>query len=389
MRSLGSIGHIPAWLLLSIALAGAIVLSACDVDLRPVPLGYIYGLYDWDWEAAERAFRKAIELNPRYATGHHWYSILLFALGRFEEAEREVILARQLDPGSLIINREYGVVAFLGRRFDLAIRRLLEVIEMDPSFGLPYVTLGDIYLCQQRYDDAIEAYQRAHKLSASHAPVFAGRLGYAYGLAGRRTEALEELRTLTERAKREYIPARTFASIHAGLGDLDRAFEYLDQAIDDRELDLAFYKFGPGADPLRVDPRFDKLIERMNFPDEPPAPKIDPIEIPVPVIGVLPFEITRENADADFLADEIPASVIDALSGLSGVRVVPRSSSFRHRDSTATIQEIGEALKADFVLTGQIVPIRGRPCPPRRRGDPAARPRGAGGRRRDAAGRAR
>ena len=101
------------------------------------PLGWVHAMYDWDWEAAEREFRKAIELNPRYATAHHWYAVLLIALGRFDEAEREINRARQLDPGSLIINREYASVAFFRRDFDLALQRCRHAVEMDPMFALP------------------------------------------------------------------------------------------------------------------------------------------------------------------------------------------------------------------------------------------------------------
>ena len=318
------------------------------------PLGFIYGLHDRDWEAADRAFAKAIDLNPRYATGHHWYTMLLMVLGRFDEGEREISLARQLDPGSLIINSEWGSVALLSRRFDLAIRRSLEVIEMDPSFAVPHVTLGQAYECQQRYDDAIEAYQQARKLSGGSEGVFAGDLGRAYGLAGRQSEALEELRKLTELAKREYIPPTAFASVHAGLGDFDRAFDYLDRAFDDGDMLLSAYKFSPVVDPLRSDPRFDELLERMNFPPDPPAPKVEAPQRAKPRLAVLPFEIIGDAPDAEYLADEIPASIIDSMATLSGLTVVPRSSAFRHRDSTEDVTTIGRSLQADYILTGQI-----------------------------------
>ncbi len=230
------------------------------------PLGWVHALYDRDWQGAERAFRKAIELNPRYATAHHWYAVFLMALGRFDEAEREISRARELDPGSLIINREYATVAFFQRDFDLALQRGQRAIEMDPMFAPTRKALGDIYLSLKRYDEAIAEYRKLVELEG-RVPRYAGLLGNAYGLAGRRDEALEELRILTElSAQGEYVPAGAFGLIHAGLGNFDLAYGWFDKAYAERDNVLVFFKFAPTVDPLRDDPRFDDLLRRIGLP---------------------------------------------------------------------------------------------------------------------------
>ena len=150
---------------------------------------------------------------------------------------------------------------------------------MDASFAATHEALGNFYLSQRKFDEAIASHLKVREL-AGHTQHYLGSLGYAYGLAGRRAEALEELRLHEEIAKRSYVPARAFALIHAGLGNLDLAFEYFNQACDQHDGLLPFIKFAPEFDPLRHDPRFDALIERLNLPADPPAPVVEPWPTP-------------------------------------------------------------------------------------------------------------
>ncbi len=226
---------------------------------------------------------------------------------------------------------------------------------MEPGFVSTRIFLGKTLVSLGRFEDAVE-HLKAAEGTDSVASFSLGSLGHAYGMAGRRDEAIAELQRLRDLSTRRYVPHVAFAMIYLGLGDVDQAFSRFNQAVDEREFAMTFIKFTSDVDPLRDDPRFGALLDRIGFPADPPAPRVEPVDIPIPVIGVLPFEMMRENEDAAFLADEIPASVIDSLSGLGGVRIVPRSSSFRHRDSSETIQQIGRALGADYILTGQILP---------------------------------
>ncbi len=145
---------------------------------------------------------------------------------------------------------------------------------MNPTFAHAHYTLGNAYIGLRRLDDAIDAHSKAYELSGTGR--YLGQLGYVYGLAGRRADALDTLETLTDLAKHEHVSMHTFALLHFGLGNRDLAFEYLDRAIEARGNTLPYFKFAPMVDPLRSDPRFDAILKRMNFPADPPAPVVEP-----------------------------------------------------------------------------------------------------------------
>ena len=283
-------------------------------------LGWFYGMYRWDWEAAEEAFLKAIALDSMYATAHNFYGDLLTCIGRLDEAEEHKRTVVTLDPGSLVGRADLAASASVRRDFSVAIQRAQAAIEMDPTFARAHTVLGDIYIGMRRFEDAIEAYSKAYELTGSGGHI--GKLGYAYGLAGRRADALATLEILTEMSQCEYVPMSAFALIHFAIGNRDLAFEYFDQAIDDRDANLVFYKFAANVDPLRSDPRFDALLERIRFPADPPAPVVEPWTPKQTRVAILPFEVVRTNPEVEYLTDEIPASVIDSLSTLS--RPVPK-----------------------------------------------------------------
>ncbi|UCC31153.1 MAG: protein kinase, partial [Phycisphaerales bacterium] len=322
------------------------------------PLGWVRALHDWDWEAAERDFRKAIELDPRYATAHHWYGCFLAVLGRIDESEREISRARELDPGSLIINREYATVAYFRRDFDVALARCHRAIEMDPTFAPAHKILGEIYVSLKRYDEAITAFHRAVELQG-RSPRYAGLLGWVYGLAGRRDEALEELRILNElSAKGEYVPAAAFAMIYNGLGNFDLGFELLSKACDERDNELPFYKFGPNTDPLRGDPRFDALLKKMNLPPTPPAPVVAS-RLPIEATNGKIRLVVRPFADSspapqEWFCDGITEELINQLGRLhpEKLEVIGRGSSMHYKGSDKTTRQIGRELNVDYVLEG-------------------------------------
>ncbi|UCE60933.1 MAG: protein kinase [Phycisphaerales bacterium] len=325
------------------------------------PLGWVHAMHDWDWEAAERDFRKAIELNPRYATAHHWYACFLAVLGRIEEGEREISRARELDPGSLIINREYATVAYFRRDFDLALARCHRAIEMDPTFAPAHKILGEIYVSLKRYDEAIAAFHRAVELQG-RSPRYAGLLGWVYGLAGRRDEALEELRILNElSATGEYVPAAAFAMIYNGLGNSDLGFEWLDKACDERDNELPFYKFGPNTDALRGDPRFDALLRRMNLPLTPPAPDVAsrlPIEATSAKIrlGVLPFEDMSPEPQ-EWFSDGMTGELITTLGKIKSIGVISRTSALAYKDTAKTLPQIAQELNVSKLVEGSVLRI--------------------------------
>jgi serine/threonine protein kinase len=229
-------------------------------------LAKAYHGYDWDWSACEKEFKRAIELNPNYATAHLWYGNYLSDMGRHAEAMAEVQRAQQLDPLSPIIST--GVAAFgyfYARQYDQAIGRLRNTVSLFPDFAFAYFSLGDAYVANGTYQEAIVAYQKARSLSGASAAEVAA-LGQAYAKGGIRGYYLWDLRRLREESKHRYVTAFAFAYLFAGLGEKDRAFSYLEKAYEDRDSGLTYLQIQPAFDPLRSDPRFQDLLRRMNFP---------------------------------------------------------------------------------------------------------------------------
>jgi TolB-like protein len=228
-------------------------------------LAVIKSEYEWDWLGAEREFKRAIELNPNYATAHHWYSDYLGEMGRHEEAIAEIKRAQQLDPLSLIINTVAGVRFHWARRYDEAVEQLRKTLEMDPNFAVAHHWLGQVYEQMGQHESAIAEHQKAIRASGGSSQAVAA-LGHAYAAAGKRNEALRILADLNERRKTAYVSPYDIAVIHVALGEKDQAFEWLEKAYQERAAPIVVLKVDPRLDPLRSDPRFQGLLRRMNFP---------------------------------------------------------------------------------------------------------------------------
>jgi tetratricopeptide (TPR) repeat protein len=218
--------------------------------------------YEWDWPSAEKEHKRAIELNPGYATAHQRYSILLILMGRTEESFAEMRQALELDPISLIINSGLGLRFYNARRYDQAIEQLQKTLEMDPNFFHARFHLGQVYVQKGMYAEAIAELNKAVELSKDHA---LAALGYAYATAGQRGEARRVLAELQELSKRRYVSTVDVAVIHAGLGEKDQAFAWLEKAYQERAGKLVFVGIEPKFDSLRSDPRFHDLLRRMRL----------------------------------------------------------------------------------------------------------------------------
>jgi len=228
-------------------------------------LAFVKHRYEWDWLGAEREFKRAIELNPNYATAHHWYSDYLEQMGRHDEAITEIKRAQQLDPLSLIINAVVGRRFRSARRYDEAVEQLRKTLEMDPNFAVAHWLLGDAYEQKGKYESAIAEYQKGRSASGGSVYLVAA-LGHVYAAAGNRREALKILGELKELSKRTYVSPLSIGSIYNALGDKDQALEWLEKAYQDRAAGMTDLKLDPMPDPLRSDPRFQNLLRRMNFP---------------------------------------------------------------------------------------------------------------------------
>ncbi|HWU40833.1 MAG TPA: tetratricopeptide repeat protein, partial [Candidatus Acidoferrum sp.] len=221
-------------------------------------------LYDFDWAGAERNFKRAIELNPGYATARGWYALYFARSDRFNEALAEVKRAQELDPLSLIINSLVGSVLFHWRRYDQAIEQFRQTLAMDPGFGPARLNLGRTYLAKRMYPEAIAEFRAGLKF-AGEDPRFIPGLGHAYALSGNQAEAQKILSELLARSKHGYLPPLGIATVYIGLGDKDRAFQWLGEAVEERGEYVTWLKNDPLYDPLRSDPRFPDLLRRLNL----------------------------------------------------------------------------------------------------------------------------
>ena len=227
-------------------------------------LGAVRFYYDWDWNGAEAAFSRAIELNRNHATSHHWYAEYLAAMNRPEEALACASRAHDLDPLSLTVNAGLGWVHYFSRRYDEAIQRFQKTLELDPDYVFMYWFLGQALLGQGRTEEAVSAFRRGLDRSGGH-PGMAAYLGHACARAGREVEAVRLLTELEARAHDTYVPSDYLGVVCLGLGQTDRAFEWLDKACDERALHLVFLGVDPLFDSLRSDPRFVDLLRTIGL----------------------------------------------------------------------------------------------------------------------------
>jgi TolB-like protein/Flp pilus assembly protein TadD/class 3 adenylate cyclase len=225
-------------------------------------LAYVTDGYDWDLAGAEKEYKRAIELNPNYATAHQFYGVHLAVTGRHQEAMAEIKQAQQLDPLSLIINVNVAWIFYFARQYDQAVVQCEKTLELDPNFAGTHWMRGQAYRQKGIYEKAIAEFQKAASLSKSDAVLIAV-LGHAYAVAGKRGEAQKVINELKELSKRRYFPAYFIALIYVGLDDKDQAFEWLEKAFAERS-ELTFLKAEPMFDPIRSDARFQDLVRRVE-----------------------------------------------------------------------------------------------------------------------------
>jgi TolB-like protein/Tfp pilus assembly protein PilF len=218
--------------------------------------------YDYDFLAAEREFERSIELNPRYASAHHWFGLFLGTMGRYEEGYTELQRALRLDPHWSNIHFGLAFVYWSGRRYDQAISRCEKALELDPNSVQALVWLGLSYTASLMCEPAIAVLRKAVEVSQG-APCAVVCLGEAYA-AARRCEEAQKI--LQELSKQRHAPAYFVGRIYAALGEKDEAFRWLEAAYRERGEWLVLLKVDPRFDSLRSDPRFQDLLRRMNFP---------------------------------------------------------------------------------------------------------------------------
>jgi TolB-like protein/DNA-binding winged helix-turn-helix (wHTH) protein/Flp pilus assembly protein TadD len=219
--------------------------------------------FDWDLDSAGKEFRRAIDLNPGYATAHHWYAWHLALLHRYDEALAEMRKAESLDPLSLVINADLAELLALAHSYDESIQQSRKTIEMDPNFGLAHNHLGQAYLQKHMNDEAVAELQKAVQLSGG-SPTCIANLARAYVASGKRSEAENLLSDLKKRSNPSHSLASEIAVIYVALGDTDQAITWLKKGYEERFNPGVLLR--PGFDPLRSDPRFQDIARRIGLP---------------------------------------------------------------------------------------------------------------------------
>jgi serine/threonine protein kinase/Tfp pilus assembly protein PilF len=226
-------------------------------------LADVLSSYDWNWEGANQEYRKAIELNPNYATAHHWYAMALANHGLFDEAIREIKRAQQLDPLSMRINQNVGYIYYQSRQYDKAIDQMRKTIRIDSTFPYGNAELGDCYFMKRQYDIAYDAYQTEVRVTGDSTNIFL--LACVDAVTGRRKEALALYDKLKEISNRKFVATSYFVFIEIYLGNKDKAFKLLERAVEEKDPYMINLKVEPKFDPIRSDPRFANLLKEVHL----------------------------------------------------------------------------------------------------------------------------
>jgi len=216
-----------------------------------------------DWPGSIREFQRAVELDPNSADVHAFYARVVWALKRFDEGILHMRRAQELDPLSPALCTDLGKILYSAGQRDQAMEQYRRALDLNPNYVNVHHHLANFYLAEGRYEEAIA--EATKMKSGSSGELRSAQLGYVYGVAGRRAEAQKILRELEELSKQRYVTPIQFAFIYTGLGDKDRAFEYLQKQYEENPFSMSFLQVNPEWDSLRSDPRFTELLQRMKF----------------------------------------------------------------------------------------------------------------------------
>jgi tetratricopeptide (TPR) repeat protein len=250
--------------------ARAAALRALELDERSAEahtaLALIVQNQDWDWKTSEKEFRRAIELNPNYATAHQWYAEHLMWLGRFDEALKESDKARQLDPLSLIIATDHGAILFFSKQYDKAIEQFRSVLQKEPNFDRAVGLITYAYVEKGMFAQAWAEANVVRHLYGEGSSYWAW-LAYIYGRSGQPEKARRELEKLKNISRHERQNVLTMLWAHLGTGNKEEALADLEKGYSEHYSILATLKVEPAFDPLRSDPRFQDLMRRVGLVD--------------------------------------------------------------------------------------------------------------------------
>jgi len=236
-----------------------------DLGEAHTSMAAVLWLHDWQWQEAQAEFKRSLALNPAHPTANHWYAEYLMTMGRHEEAIAAMKKSQELDPLSLIISVAIGWAFYHARQYDRAIAQLHRTIELDANYPVTYWILGLVLRKLGRYESAIAEGQKGLRLSGG-SPLMSAALAQTLTTAGRKEQAIQILNELSKLSERNYVAPYFLAGIYVGLGDGDRAMEYLEKAFEEHSHWLIYLHIDPSMDSLRLYPRFQDLLRRIGLP---------------------------------------------------------------------------------------------------------------------------
>ena len=266
----GVLGPADVWAPAAASAAAAVALDGHSAEAH-TSVAHVRATQDWDWAGAERAFQRAIQLNPRYPTAHHWYAMsCLVPLGRLDEALEQMLIAQSLDPVSSIIARDVAGIYSYRRDFEAALEQCDQTIELNPHFAPAYMTLGLIQEQRRVFDESAAAFRRAVDL-APQTPRMQGALARTLALSGKADQAREILATLADLGRERYVSPFEFLTIHFALGEMEQGYDWLARACGDRCFELLAINVDFRFDQLRSDARFVSVARRVGLTSDPHA----------------------------------------------------------------------------------------------------------------------
>jgi adenylate cyclase len=236
-----------------------------DLTEARATLGLLKVCNGWDWNGAEEEFRRALQLNPRYPVGHQLFAICLRHKGRFDEALDEINKAQELDPVSPTISTTKAGIFYYSRQYEQAARELERALELDMNYPIAHYFAGLTYAQMGRYDEAILEFQTVSDIVGFDSPEYRSSLAYVYATIGAIEKARELLNDLIECSKKEYIPPFHIAIVWTGLGEVDKAFAFLEKSYEDQDPELCVLRVDPRLDGLHPDPRYADLLQRIGL----------------------------------------------------------------------------------------------------------------------------
>jgi TolB-like protein/Flp pilus assembly protein TadD len=245
------------------------VLKALEIDETlgeaHTSLASILVRYEWNWEHSEREHKRAIELNPGYATARHWYAMYLMYLTRFDEAIEEITKAHALDPLSVIINANFGQILAHAGQYGQAMERFKRAIEMDPNLPYAHLQLGGLYFQKGMLEEGVAEIEREREISEGRNPIIEAFIGGIYALMGERDESRKVLDSLLQRSEKEYVSPYALARSYFALGENDEGFRWLERAYEECDHWLCFLKVHQVMDSVSSDPRFAALLKKIGL----------------------------------------------------------------------------------------------------------------------------